>query len=90
MEWQVYIILCSDRTLYTGSTNDIVRRYRQHMDGKGAKYFRARKPSDLIYLESGHDRSSAGQREFEIKQLTRKQKFDLIDSRSNEAAQQSC
>ena len=77
MNWQVYIILCSDGTLYTGITTDIERRMRQHAGGRGAKYFRGRKPQELLYLEGGHDRSSASRRELFIKSLKRQEKLRL-------------
>ncbi len=77
--WQVYIILCSDKTLYTGITTDVERRFAQHRDGTGAKYFRGRTPQKLVYLEPGHDRSRASQREAEIKKMTRSEKLQLID-----------
>ena len=53
MNWQVYIILCSDATLYTGITNDIARRYSRHAASRGARYFRGRRPTRVVYLESG-------------------------------------
>ncbi|WP_111640810.1 GIY-YIG nuclease family protein [Marinimicrobium alkaliphilum] len=81
-EWQVYIILSSDNQLYTGITTDIERRWREHTRGKaGARYFRGRTPAQLCYLETGHDRSSASQREAAIKKLSRAQKNTLIASR---------
>ena len=76
--WFVYIIHCSDETLYTGITTDIERRYTQHATQQGAKYFRGRKPQKLVYQESGHDRSTASKREIEIKGLSRADKFQLI------------
>ena len=81
--WSVYIILCSDNTLYTGISNDIERRLRQHLTQQGAKYFRGRQPEKLVYLEQGHDRSSASRREAEIKKLKRPEKEALINSPSN-------
>lgn len=78
MPWQVYIILCSDDSLYTGITTDIERRLAQHANGTGAKYFRGRSPQRLVYLESGHDRSSASRREAEIKRLRPAEKRQLI------------
>lgn len=77
--WQVYIILCSDKTLYTGITTDVERRFAQHRDGTGAKYFRGRTPQKLVYLEPGHDRSSASQREAVIKKMPRAEKLKLTD-----------
>jgi putative endonuclease len=80
LNWHVYIILCSDGTLYTGITTDIRRRMRQHSNGTGAKYFRGRRPKQLLYLEGGHDRSSAGKREIAIKKMKRSEKELLIRS----------
>ena len=79
-DWHVYIILCSDDSLYTGITTDVERRLQQHGDGRGAKYFRGRRPIRLFYLESGHTRSSAGKREAEIKRMKRADKCLLAAS----------
>lgn len=78
MNWQVYIILCSDDSLYTGITTDLARRLRQHGAGRGAKYFRGRRPEKVVYLETGHTRSSAGRREAEIKALSHADKWSLV------------
>jgi putative endonuclease len=84
MNWHVYIILCSDDTLYTGITTDIERRLRQHAAGRGAKYFRGRQPKEVVYFESGHDRSGASKREMAIKGMKRADKNDLLSSVDNE------
>jgi len=84
MDWQVYIILCTDNSLYTGITNNIERRLSQHGGQQGAKYFRRRSPRQLVYLESGHTRSTASKREAAIKQLARADKFRLLESDHNE------
>jgi putative endonuclease len=84
MNWQVYIILCSDNTLYTGITTDLQRRFCQHASRRGAKYFRGRQPVRVVFKESGHTRSSAGTREVEIKNLARAEKLTLISSEVNE------
>jgi putative endonuclease len=86
MNWHIYIILCSDDSLYTGITTDVERRFRQHADGHGAKYFRGRQPRRLLYLESGHSRSTAGKREAEIKAMKRTDKCLLASSARNEIA----
>lgn len=78
MGWQVYIILCSDNTLYTGITTDMERRFRQHAAGKGAKYFRGRQPVQVVYLEQNHSRSSAASREARIKAMSRAEKENLM------------
>jgi putative endonuclease len=84
MDWQVYIILCSDDSLYTGISNDIQRRLSAHAARRGAKYFRARVPRRIVYLETGHTRSSASRREAAIKRLRRADKVRLIASTRNE------
>jgi putative endonuclease len=84
MNWQVYIILCSDDSLYTGITTDVERRFAQHAAGTGARYFRGHSPRRLVYLEGGHDRSSASRREAEIKRLRPVEKRLLIASSGNQ------
>ena len=84
MTWYVYIILCTDGTLYTGITTDINKRWSKHCSQKGAKYFRGREPKDFVYIETGHDRSTASKRESIIKKMTRAVKLQLIKSDSNQ------
>lgn len=86
MNWQVYIIHCSDDSLYTGISTDVARRFAEHAAGRGAKYFRGRAPLRLVYLEGGHDRSSASKREVEIKRLTVTAKRLLLASPQNQLA----
>lgn len=81
--WFVYIIHCTDDSLYTGITTDVERRYIQHSMQQGAKYFRGRKPKKLVYQECGHSRSTASKREIEIKKLSRTNKLRLIESKNN-------
>ncbi len=83
MNWSVYIILCSDESLYTGITIDIDRRINQHATGLGAKYFRNRSPKELAYLETGHNRSSATKREMAIKKLSKAEKTAIIINYKN-------
>ncbi|MDH4037964.1 MAG: GIY-YIG nuclease family protein, partial [Candidatus Krumholzibacteria bacterium] len=54
--WFVYILRCSDRTLYTGVTNDTDKRVADHNAGRGARYTRARLPVRLVYVEQVEDR----------------------------------
>ena len=84
MDWQVYIILCTDNSLYTGITTDLERRLSQHGGKRGAKYFRGRRPRQVVYLETGHTRSSASRREADIKQLGRAGKLRLIEEAGRE------
>jgi putative endonuclease len=76
--WQVYIILCSDNSFYTGITTDLERRFRQHAEGGGAKYFRGRQPIKVVYFETCHNRSSAARRELLIKAMGRADKEILV------------
>ena len=76
--WFVYMIRCTDGSLYTGCTNHLLRRWRQHKKGKGAKYLQANKPKSVVFVEEHPDRSEACKREYQIKQLTKKQKELLI------------
>lgn len=76
--WAVYLIRTEKDKLYTGITTDLERRFQQHASGRGAKYFRSDKPVEMVYSEWHPDRSSASRREYEIKQLSRREKLALI------------
>ena len=77
--WFVYIVECSDKSLYTGITVDLDRRVLEHnTSNKGAKYTRPRRPVQLVYSETYEDRSSASKRESVIKKLSRSDKFTLL------------
>jgi len=78
-EWYVYILRCNDDTLYTGITNDLELRIKEHNEGKqAAKYTRARRPVSLAYSEVMASRSEALKREHAIKQLNRTAKLRLL------------
>ena len=76
--WVLYILRCSDQTLYTGITNNLENRLLAHQTGKGAKYTRGRAPLELLHTESFHSKSSAAKREAAIKKLSRVKKLKLI------------
>ena len=76
--WCVYILRCSDRTLYTGITTDLEKRLAAHRSGSASKYTRARLPVRLVYQESQLDRSRALRREAAIKKLSKSEKRALI------------
>lgn len=78
----VYILRCSDDTLYTGWTNDLEKRIEAHSNGTGAKYTRGRGPVELVYFEEFDDKKDAMKREYEIKKYTRSKKEWLIKSSS--------
>ena len=73
-----YILRCADGSLYTGWTNDLDKRIKEHKTGRGGKYTRAHAPVELVYYESFDTKNEAMSREWHIKQLTRKQKLALI------------
>ena len=74
----VYILSCSDNTLYTGWTNDLESRICAHNAGAGAKYTKMRLPVKLVYREILNTKSEALKRELEIKKLSRTKKLELI------------
>lgn len=74
----VYIIRCVDNSLYTGWTNNLEKRFRDHCSGKGAKYTRGRGPLELVYYEIYQDKRDAMKREYEIKHLSKVKKEELI------------
>lgn len=78
-----YIIKCRDGSLYTGWTNDLDRRLREHNAGKGAKYTKSRRPVILAYFETFETKEEAMSREYAIKRLRRKEKLKLVESDAN-------
>lgn len=76
-EWSVYVLRCSDGTLYTGITNNVEARLLKHNSGKGAAYTRTRAPVALYYKEEGFTRSAALVREAEIKRMPKIKKEEL-------------
>lgn len=76
--WFIYILQCSDGTLYTGITNNLERRIKQHNDGKGAKYTRGRGPVILIKKFEVETKSQALKMELQIKSLSKDEKLKFI------------
>lgn len=76
--WQLYIVRTACGMLYTGITNDVTRRFRQHQDGKGAKALRGKGPLALMFYCEAGDRSSASKLEYQVKQLKRRDKLRLV------------
>lgn len=79
VEWFVYMVECSDGTIYTGITNDVKARILKHNSGKGAKYTRARRPVKLKAQWKYSSRSASAQAEYAFKKLSRVQKLKLIN-----------
>ena len=82
MTWIVYILECTDGSLYKGITNDLERRMKAHTTGKGAKYTKHRGPFTIRYAEHHDNKSAALQREAAIKSLDRSSKISLISTGS--------
>lgn len=73
-----YILECKDGTYYTGWTNNLEKRLKNHNDGKGAKYTKARLPVSLIYHEEFQTKEEAMRREYAIKCMSRSEKSKLV------------
>ena len=76
--WHVYIIYCSDNSLYTGVTTDVSRRVKAHNEKSGGSYTRIRTPVKLAYQEDQPTHSAALKREAQIKNWSRAKKLALI------------
>ena len=76
----VYIIRCKDKSLYTGWTNNLERRFRAHKEGKGAKYTKGRGPLELVYFEEFEEKIKAMKREYEIKKMSKEKKLKMIEN----------
>lgn len=75
----VYILKTERNTLYCGYTDDVEKRFQQHLEGKGAKYTKANKPTQIVYTKEFETKSEALKEEYRIKhKLTREQKLKLI------------
>jgi putative endonuclease len=81
--WIIYLVRCSDNTLYCGITNDLERRIKQHNEGKGAKYTRGRGPITLIKFFTRPTKGEALKLEYRIKQLSRQEKLEFEDAETN-------
>ena len=76
--WFVYVILCSDSSLYTGYSDNVEKRFLDHLSGKGGRYTRSHKPIKIVYSEELPSKSAALKREYEIKSWSRKKKINLL------------
>ena len=75
----VYLIECSDGSIYTGITTNVTRRFAEHQNGSGGHYTKSKGVSRILYTESHTDKSSALKREFEIKGWTRAKKLRILN-----------
>lgn len=75
-----YMVRCRDGSLYTGWTNDLDKRLKAHNEGSGAKYTKTRRPVELVYYEEYESKIDAMKREYEIKQLPKKKKEEMVSN----------
>jgi putative endonuclease len=76
----VYLLRCSDNTLYCGWTTDLTARLSAHNSGRGAQSTRSRRPVELVYWEEYEDRRQALSREWHLKRLSREEKLTLVET----------
>jgi putative endonuclease len=76
--WFTYLLLCKDRSIYTGITNNLEQRLDHHREGKGGHYTRSHKAVRILYSEKFKTRSEALKREAEIKGWKKEKKLSLI------------
>ena len=82
--YSLYILQCADGSLYTGIATDVAKRLHEHKTGpRGAKYLRGRGPLQLVFSCLAGNRAQASQLEYRVKQLSRPQKLDLVEGRSD-------
>ena len=75
----VYMLRCSDNSLYTGYSTDPIRRLSEHnSSSRGAKYTRSRRPCKLVHIETYDTKLEALKREYQIKRLSKKDKESLV------------
>lgn len=79
--WFLYILRCADHSLYTGITKNLERRFKNHLEGKAARYTRTRLPVEMVYREACRSRTEALIRECAVKALPKARKLALIHSR---------
>ncbi|MFA5320563.1 MAG: GIY-YIG nuclease family protein [Candidatus Omnitrophota bacterium] len=82
--WFVYMLLCKDEAIYTGITDDVDRRLKEHIQGKGGHYTKYNRPTDVLYKERFVNRFDAERREQQIKGWTRAKKIVLIIGNKSE------
>jgi len=79
--YYVYLVECEDKSIYTGITTDLKRRFDEHKNQKGGNYTSAHKVKKILYIEEHPTRSLASKRESEIKSWEREKKLALITAR---------
>lgn len=86
--WYVYLLRCSDKSLYCGVTTDPERRLKEHNSGTGAKYTRCRIPVAFEVYESFPDKRAAYRAEYAVKKKSANQKVQFLKELATQAAKQ--
>jgi putative endonuclease len=81
--WYVYLLRCERDTIYTGITTNVIKRFKTHQSGKGAKYTKVNKPIELLASYCVGNRSEASIEEYRVKKLSKKNKLRLIDEKNS-------
>ena len=76
--WYLYILECRDGKLYTGITDNLERRFKEHFSGKGGHYTKYSSPQKIIYKETFNSRVMAEDREIQVKGWSQAKKLALI------------
>lgn len=78
-KYYLYMLECSDSSIYTGIAIDVLKRFEKHCNGKGSKYVRSRLPAKIVWTsEPFHSRGEAQKAEWRVKQLSRRKKLEMI------------
>jgi len=78
--WKVYLLRCSDGSLYCGATTDLEKRLQKHNEGTGSRYTRSRRPVRIVWSAETRTKSEAYKEEYRIKRLSKAAKEKLADS----------
>lgn len=79
-KYYTYLLLTDNNSLYCGYTDDVEKRFKAHIEGRGAKYTRAHKPIKIVYQKEFPTKSEAMKEEFRIKHLSHSEKLKLIET----------
>lgn len=85
-KWVVYLVRCSDKSLYCGSSNDVHRRLKEHNSGRGAKYTRSRRPVEIVVSSPAMSQPEALKLEYRIKRMPADQKISGLNTLGREIA----
>jgi putative endonuclease len=85
--WFVYVLECTGGKLYTGITNNLVRRFERHASGQGAIYTRLNPPIRFLACKAYFSKSEAAKVEYRLKRLPRSRKMEWVATHAGNLAQ---